>query len=341
MSFKKKSLELQQSSIENDELEREDHFGSLSDVTATEIDWLWFPFILFSALTLMEGDPGIGKSFFAMYLAALVSSGGNFPNGDRVRRGRVLYLSSEDDPSFTMKPRIEKMGGDPSRVRYLKKYLVFDDPGLIVLQSEISRFKPDLIIVDPLYGFIDAGVNIHSANQIREILSALNEIAQACGAAVVIVRHLRKGVGKALYQGAGVIDVIGAARSALLVAIDPQNDDLRVVAHLKHNLSARGESYLFELVAKAKNEIPDLVWVGMTELTADDITGVERDGSAREDAIEFLRDNLSNGPVAQKEMMERGEKDGHAKRTLDRAKKDLGVFSKKHGSVWFWCLPAS
>ena len=197
-------------------------FKTLADVEPEEVEWFWEPFIPYRMLTIMEGDPGIGKSYVTMHIAALASTGGRLPNGERLARQSVLYFSVEDDPAFTIRPRIDAMGGDPDRIRFQAKYCPFDDRGLKEARREVKESKPGLIVIDPLYSYVPADTEIYRPNQIRQLLGELNDLAVQSNAAVLVIRHLTKAKhDKAIYQGAGSIDVIGVARSALLVGEDP------------------------------------------------------------------------------------------------------------------------
>src|SRR4051794_6739662 len=104
-------------------------FQSLSEVEPEKINWLWHPLIPYGMLTIMEGDPGVGKSYLAMHIAAQISMGGSLPAVEDLERGHVLYCSAEDDPAFTIRPRIDAMGGDPKRIRFQARYSAFDDDG--------------------------------------------------------------------------------------------------------------------------------------------------------------------------------------------------------------------
>lgn len=317
-------------------------FGTLSDVKPQQVDFLWDPYIPSGMLTIMEGDPGIGKSYLTMYLAALLSKGGELPDGSRVRPGIVLCLSAEDDAAYTIRPRIDAMGGDPTKIRYLAEYSVFDDDGLQQMRDEVIKTQPALIIVDPLFAFVPSTVDIFKSNEIRKLLKDLSDVAMESDAAMIVVRHLRKSKGeKSIYQGVGSIDTIAAARSALLVGIDPEDPSLRVMTHLKHNLSAKGDSWAYELKVKREGSLPTLVWAGRSKLTADDLTGVSPvNSSAVDDAIEFLKSELAAGARPATSVTRKAQASGHSDRTIDRAKKVLGVRVKKGKDGWNWSLPS-
>ena len=317
-------------------------FIDLSTVEAREIEWLMPPLIPYGMITIMEGDPGVGKSFLAMHIAAQVSIGGSLPGVEKLDPGRVLYLSAEDDPAYTIRPRIDAMGGDPTRIRIQADYLSLDEEGIKELFDEVRRNPPRLIILDPLFAYVPGTQDMYRPNVIRALLSQLRDIAEYGDTAVVIIRHLTKGKrDKAIYQGGGSMDVIGAARSAFLVAEHPDNPEQKIVAHLKHNIAPRGQSWVYELVPEVPDGIPVLRWVGPSDLTIEDLMGQSDDhrASALDKAIDFLRDELKDGRQLVAEVEAKGAAQGIAKRTLDRAREKIGVTSKKGRKGWMLSMP--
>lgn len=319
----------------------DEDFQTLSEIEPKEVEWLWEPLIPYGMVTIMEGDPNLGKSYLAMHFAVLVSTGGTLPNGQKIKRGRVLYLSTEDDAAITLRPRIDAMGGDPERIRFQARYSAFDDEGLEVLWDEVRRHPPDLIIIDPLYGYVPGGTNMYQPNEIRALLAKIAEVAAYCGAAVLVIRHLTKTKrDKAIYQGVGSIDVIGAARSAFLVAPHPDDEEMRVIAHVKWNLSTRGDSWQFQFVIGRGEKVPSVEWAGKCELTADDLLKTRKGSlSSLDQAIDFLRSELKDDAKPASEMLALAEKRGIAKRTLDRARDEIGVEAHKESDGWWWEFP--
>jgi archaellum biogenesis ATPase FlaH len=317
-------------------------FVDLSTIEAKEVDWLMPPLIPYGMITIMEGDPGVGKSYLAMHIAAQVSIGGTLPGVPKLRKGRVLYISAEDDPAYTIRPRIDAMGGDPQRIRIQADYTALDDDGLEQLMDEIRRKPPDLIIIDPLFAYVPSNADMYRPNVIRALLSELKEAAEYDETAILLVRHLTKAKrDKAIYQGSGSMDVIGAARSAFLVAQHPDDPDLKIVAHVKHNISERGQSWVYELVKQTEDGLPILKWVGTSNLTIDDLMGQD-DGdrkSALDQAIDLLREELKDGPKLVATIEMKAQAKGIAKRTLDRARKELGVVPRKLKDGWMLSLP--
>jgi hypothetical protein len=318
----------------------DDVYATLSMFEALEVDWFFEPLIPYGMLTIMEGDPGIGKSFAAMNFAAVMSTGGTLPNGDRVEKKGALYCSAEDDPNYTIRPRIDAMRGDPKLIRVQEKYSPFNDDGLKMLRREIRKHPVGLVVIDPLPAYIPSDSNMYAPNEIRALLAQLSELAAESSAAFLIIRHLRKSKGdKAIYNGIGSIDVIGAARSAILVARHPDDADIGVLAHLKHNLSVKGDSWGYRLVTDESTAIPRFEWTGKVSLTADQLSNPDSGPSALDAAIDFLKQELSDGPKNAADVQKKAEKRVIASRTIDRAKKELNVKVDKKGNSWVWSLP--
>jgi hypothetical protein len=318
----------------------DDVYATLSMFEPRKVEWLFEPLIPYGMLTVMEGDPGIGKSFAAMNFVALMSTGGNLPNGQRVKKKGALYCSAEDDLNYTIRPRIDAMEGDPKLIRVQEKYSPFDDDGLKLLRRETRKHPAGLVVIDPLPAYIPSDSNMYAPNEIRALLAQLSELAAETSAAFLIIRHLRKSKGdKAIYNGIGSIDVIGAARSAILVARHPDDPDIGVLAHLKHNLSVRGDSWGYRLVPDETTAIPNFEWTGKVNLSADQLTASDSGPSALDSAIDFLKQELSGGPIKATEIQKKAEARAIASRTIDRAKKELGVKVDKKGASWIWSLP--
>lgn len=317
-------------------------FVDLSSVEAKEVAWLMPPLIPYGMITVMEGDPGIGKSYLAMHIAAQISVGGRLPDVPKVKKGRVLYISAEDDPAYTIRPRIDAMGGDPKRIRIQADYMALDDAGLRKLLVEVRRKPPTLIIIDPLFAYVGSDKDMYRPNVIRELLSELKEIAEETGTAILLVRHLTKTKrDKAIYQGMGSMDVIGAARSAFLVTQHPDNPNQKLVLHVKHNIAERGKSWVYELGQESDDSLPVLKWVGSSPITIDDLMSREEGSrkSSLESAVDFLKQELNDGPRPAADIQEKAERLDIAKRTLDRAREEIGVVARKRRKGWMLSLP--
>src|SRR6266700_2285011 len=225
----------------------------LSQVETQEVHWLWDKHLPLGKITLLDGDPGMGKSLLAINLAARVSSGLPMPDGTPGQQGGVILIAPEDNAVDTLKPRLQAAGGDPSRVLLLnrvegldtKKRAVVDHPfsiahDLELVEKAIKRTNALLLVLDPLMAVLGQSIDSSRDQAIREVFTPLAQLAERTGCAILIIRHLTKGTSdNALYRGAGSIGIIAAARTGLLVAQDPSDENKRILATTKNNLSQR------------------------------------------------------------------------------------------------------
>lgn len=321
---------------------------NLSDVRAERVEWLWQGRIALGKVAIIEGDPGLGKSTVTLDLAARVSRGLPMPDDTAGSLGPsgVVILSAEDGLADTIRPRLDAAGADVSRIVALTGILAPDQvdeyghpPSLPVdigaIEATAMDVTASLIIIDPLMAYLGGQVDSHRDQDVRRALAPLAAMADRIGAAVVVVRHLNKSAGaSAVYRGGGSIGIIGAARTALLVGADPEDENRRILAVSKCNLAATAPALAYTLVNDLKFGCARVEWHGATEHRASELlaapaTDEERD--ARGDAIQFLENVLGNGPLGAAEVRALARKQGIADRTLDRAKKDAGVVSERMG----------
>ncbi len=329
----------------------------LSEVEPERVEWLWPGRIPKGKVSLIEGDPGTGKSALTIDLGARVSAGKKLPDETPCEVAGVVLLSAEDGPADTIRPRLDAAGADPSKVLALTT--LYDAEGqermlsipddVPFIERGIERVGAGLVVIDPLVAFLPKNVDANKDQDVRRALAPLAVLAERTGAAVVVVRHLNKGTGgKALYRGGGSIGIIGAARSALLVAKDPQDEDRRVLAAQKNNLSKPAPSLSFSLEDTA-NRAARVVWGGESPLDASQLLAAPPDGGVRTAEAEakgFLRELLADGPVPVEEVFEEARLARIAEKTLRRAKTALGVVSEREGKPgkqgggrWLWALP--
>jgi hypothetical protein len=258
----------------------------LSEVKPESVEWLWPGRLPKGKLSLIEGDPGTGKSTLTIDLAARVSVGGELPDGMGCEAAGVVLVSAEDGPADTIRPRLDAAGADPSKVLALG--LVSDAEGherLLSLPSDvpllergIERVGAGLVVIDPLVAFLPKNVDANKDQDVRRALAPLAGLAERTGAAVVAVRHLNKASGgNALYRGGGSIGIVGAARSALLVAKDPQDDARRVLAPQKSNLSQPAPSLAFSLENTANGAVR-VAWRGESPLGESELLAAPMEG---------------------------------------------------------------
>ena len=322
------------------------HVVRMADVEAEEVSWLWHPYIPLGKLTLLEGDPGLGKSWLTCALAAGVSCGRGLPGAGIYEPGNVLMLSAEDGLGDTLRPRLDAVGADVSRVLALAEPVTFDAAGLIQLEATIIEYKPVLVIINPLFAFTGGKVDIHRANECRAISAPLAAVAERQGCAMVAVRHLGKarGGGHPLNAGIGSIDFAAAARSVLLVGADPDETNKRAIVQIKNNLAPHGPAIGYTL------EDSCFYWTGESDLTAGRILAPASDDEERStiaDAVDYLRTALATGARDSKAIKDEARHGGISEKTLLRAKIRLNVQAKKigapgsHYQKWVWELPSS
>jgi hypothetical protein len=324
----------------------------LSEVEAERVDFLWRGRIPKGKLTLIEGDPDNGKSALTTDLAARVSVGRPWPDGSSCERGGAVLLNAEDGLADTIKPRLDAAGGDGSRVLALatvpdgdSERMLSIPEDLAIIRQGIERVGAILVVVDPLMAFLSGDVNSHRDQDVRRALAPLARLAEDTGAAVVVVRHLNKGSGgNPIYRGGGSIGIVGAARSALLVAKHPEDESRRVLARIKGNLAKPVVSLAFALT-EAVNGSVRVEWKGETPHTADALLATPADPeerSATDEAVAFLRDVLGSGPVWSVQVKKEARKAEISEATLRRAKGMIGVRSVKEADgSWSWLLPES
>lgn len=315
----------------------------MADVEPEQVVWLWHPYIARGKLTILEGDPGLGKSWLTCALASAVTRGRGFPGCEPFEAGNVLMLSAEDGLGDTLRPRLDAVGADVRRIHALNEPLTFDTPGLLRLEVAIIERQPALIIIDPLFAFTGGKVDIHRANECRAISAPLALIAERNGCAMLAVRHLGKsrGGGHALNAGIGSIDFTAAARSVLLVGRDPDDENKRAIVQTKNNLAPHGLSIGYKL------EDDRFFWTGESDLTAGRILSVvsnDDERSALTEAVDFLRSALAGGEREVDEVKAEARRAGVSDATLRRARERLNLKAIRLGTPgtrqrFVWCLP--
>ena len=255
----------------------------LSDVEAEHVSWLWPRYIPLGKITVIDGDPKLGKSTVATDIGARVTIGSPMPDGSRADLdgpADVILVSAEDGAADTIRPRADAAGADTRRIHLLTDVAVRGDNGvtklepwmmprdLDMLRVEIIKHGAKMVVLDPLSAVVDKSVNMYVDQDVRGALRPLKDIAESTGCAIVVVRHLSKSSGskKAIYAGGGSIGIVGAARAALLVALDPDDpsEKTRIVAPNGGNLGPEPTAMRYELVASddEENETARVKWLG-------------------------------------------------------------------------------
>jgi hypothetical protein len=314
---------------------------TLAEVEERVVQWLWRNWIALGELSILDGDGGFNKSTALIEIGARVTRGLPMPHsaGPPVGPAGVVFISGEDAPESTLRPRARVAGADLARFHIIDHVEQPDGTTrLLQLPDDIDMIEElalrrgaKLIVIDPVMGFLSDRVNSNSDASSRTVLSRLVRLAQRTGAAVVMVRHFNKdGDKKAMYRGGGSVAWTMTSRSAMVVGAHPDNADVRVLAMGKCNLGPKPRSitYTVEQVGEQADAPIRVRWGELVDLTADDVTRAEPAAPAMlKSAEQFLRDLLAGGPLPAKEVVRLAKDAGHSKRTLDRAKQNLKVTS--------------
>lgn len=310
-----------------------------ANIETQTIEWLWYPYIPFGKISIIQGDPGDGKTTFALQVVAMLSKGIPLPhNSATCSPLSIIYQSGEDNPADTIKPRLEAAGADCTRIaliNYLNVPLSISDERL---EKAIVEADARLLVLDPLQAFIPEDCDLSRALDMREAMSCLAGIAERTHCAVVIIGHLNKSSGiKSLYRGIGSIDIAAIARSVLYIVRPDDKTSLRVVVHIKSNLAKAGNSIAFTFDHEGH-----FMWVDLTDnMTESDlscfpIAGIQ---DRKQKAIErFLLELLTAGEKSAQDIIAICSERGYAKRTVDRAKKSLNIRSYRKNGEWVWSI---
>jgi hypothetical protein len=326
-----------------------------ADITPAAVSWLWEPYLARGKLAVLDGDPGTGKSFVTIDLAARITTGSPMPGSTAPGvPASVLLLNAEDDARDTIRPRVAAAGGDPDRVRVLaapglglERLPRFPDDAA-ALEGAVRESGAALVVIDPMMAFFPPEVSANSDQCVRAALTPLAALAAATDACVMLVRHLRKSGGaNAIYRGSGSIGIVGAVRTGLMIARHPDDPDLRVLTLCKTNIGPPGRSLGFRLARREATGQTFVDWTGFLDVSADDLFGagmpLRAGHRTRERAAEWLRQFLAEGPRRAPDVIEGALAAGIPHRTLERVKASMGVKSdavKCRGQVeWWWRDP--
>lgn len=319
---------------------------NMEQVEIEKIDWLLYPFIPFGKVTIVQGDPGEGKTTMVLQIIAKLTKGeAVLPSGSDepaleektmdLEPVNVIYQTAEDGLGDTIKPRLLSAGADCSRV------MVIDDNDQALtmmdarLEEAIIKTNARLVVLDPIQGFLGTAVDMHRANEIRPLMKRVAVLAEKYHCAIILIGHMNKNSnGKSSYRGLRSIDFQAAARSVLIVGRIKDEPEIRVVCHVKSSLAPEGKSIAFRLDKDTGFE-----WIGEYDISADDLLSGDNRGQKIHEAKEFLKEILVSGSVAQTKVAEEAESRGIKKKTLWNAKKELEIESVKIGNQWFWMLP--
>lgn len=306
----------------------------MSDVQSQEIEWLWYPFIPYGKLTIVQGDPGDGKTTLVLNISAKLSQGEGLEEEMKTSEPmNIIYQTAEDGLADTVKPRLEIAGANCERILVIdesdKSLSMADERLEIALQQTGAR----LLILDPIQAYLGGGMDMNRANEARDMTKKLGALAEKYKCAIVLIGHMNKAAGnKAAYRGMGSIDFFAVARSVLLVGRVEGQPDIRALVQIKNNLAAFGHPKAFRLSENG------FEWQGDYEITADEVLGgIAPKTNKYEQAKRLLRELAENSRmVSSTEVFELAKEQGISKRTLESAKQELQIRAKRNNNTWYW-----
>ena len=295
----------------------------MSDVELTPVEWLWKPYLPFGKLSVLQGNPGEGKTYFAMHLAAACTNGKLLPNMERMEPFNVIYQTAEDGLGDTVKPRLIEAGADLDRV------LVIDDSDVQLTLSDeriekaIVENNARLVIIDPIQAYLGSDVDMNRANEVRPIFMRLGQVAQRTGCAILLIGHLNKAAGmQSLQRGLGSIDIAAAVRSVMFIGKLKHDPTMRILTHEKSSLAPPGVSLAFSL-----GDEGGFRWVGEYDITADEmLSGIEPQRETKtQQAKDLICTLLAGGKQVFSEDIDKAALErGIPGRTVRDAKRELG-----------------
>ena len=295
----------------------------MSDVELTPVEWLWKPYLPFGKLSVLQGNPGEGKTYFAMHLAAACTNGKLLPNMESMEPFNVIYQTAEDGLGDTVKPRLIEAGADLDRV------LVIDDSDVQLTLSDeriekaIIENNARLVIIDPIQAYLGADVDMNRANEVRPIFMRLGQVAQRTGCAILLIGHLNKAAGmQSLQRGLGSIDIAAAVRSVMFIGKLKHDPTMRILTHEKSSLAPPGASLAFSL-----GDEGGFRWVGEYDITADEmLSGIEPQRETKtQQAKDLICTLLAGGKQVLSEDIDKAALErGIPGRTVRDAKRELG-----------------
>ncbi len=325
--------------------------ADLGQYDGQPVPWIWPPFLPCGMLAMLSGDPGVGKTYVALAMAAALTAGRipgtNGPEGAGVAPPvDVLYMSMENNPAHILRPRFDLLHGNPKRFHLLNGKLITSREGasysrvkltdLDILGKAIRQTEAGLVIVDPLQSYFDAELN--RAQKTRPLMDALARLARVNSCCILLIRHLSKArTGRAVARGFGSIDLSCAVRSEMLAGCAFDGSGERAMVHVKSNISPLGPAMGYTIDPNG-----GFRWTGETALTAPALLAPEpallEPGSARELAEQFLRRQLVICDFPVERIKQNALVEGISERTLERAKARLGVIARRQGGHWYWKL---
>lgn len=325
---------------------------SLDDVEEENIDWIWYPYLARGELSIIEGDPGVGKSYLAQIVCAYIVDGKRLPSVKRLPRtqGKVAYFDMENSPGSVTKKRLLNNGCKnlEDYFQEAEPFMIDNEEKVAEVEEAIERMKPLVVVFDTLNTYIGKA-DTNKGAEAQQAFAWFKLLATRFNCSVVVLRHLTKGSrdGKALYRGQGNIAFAGLARVVMSVGTMPDEPDTRVMAVTKINVTKPPKALTYTIT-----ELPDTLkesdrskfeWGDFTDITADELIAAPppvKGPDELKEAKKFLEEILEKGSTEAKKIERAAEARSISQRTLYRACDALGVkkavkgFGKEKRSLW-------
>lgn len=328
--------------------------AALTEFESEPIQWLWPAWLARGVVTVFDGNPGVSKSTLLADLVARITTGREWPDGTPGGPvGRVLWITTEDDPGRVLRPRIEVAGGRPDLALFAKSEIVFPEvaEAFLALVVELAA-QPEgleLVILDPLFSHIDAKVrSIADADMRRHVMNPLQRSAEAADVGIVVVRHFNKDTSAStLNRGAGSLGgIVGAARAVWTATIDKEDDtgETKVVGVTKLNYARAPLPQRYRIESKTPagwltaDTVPAIEWLGEASMSIDQLNAEDEFAG---DAVQALEEILSDGSVAATRVKSLMQSRGYGRDATRRAAARLHASKAKSGlrGGWEWSLP--
>jgi hypothetical protein len=314
----------------------------LADLQPQPVEWLWQHRLAAGTLAMLSGEPGSGKTWVALAIAAALTRGRDPFTGEKLKPATVLYSSAEHSSAQVIQPRFAGLDGDPARLVVLRRAVSGSsmsaaDAALRALENALQKTQAHLVILDPWDGLWE--VDLDRAAQTRPLLDRLGRLAELHRCCILLIRHLAKPAGKPVHRGRASMECSAALRTEFLVGSSPDAPAQPALLHVKSNLGPLAPPLDYRI-----GEDGDFQWTGLSNLTPEDLLAARPTGAGlpkRKFAAHWLRDCLQQGGQTQGSIETAAERDGVCITTLRRAKFDIGVRSSKDGKsgAWWWTLP--
>ena len=316
-------------------------FKPMSEVEREELDFLWYPYLAVNEVSILEGDPGLGKSYLAQMVAASIASGGRIPcsrKGQKKVKGPVVYFDIENSAGTVTKPRLEDNGFKKLKNYYAveQAFSIDDEDALEEIYEYLEQIRPKLVVFDTLNTYIGKA-DTHKAAEVTQAFGIFKDIATQFGCAVLVLRHLTKGGGSAIYRGQGSIAFSGSARVVMSVGVDPNDTDTKAMAITKINFAKAPRALTFRIEERPKDR-SEFIWGEFVDLTSQEIMDAAAEARAEgkpgdnmQEAMEFLEATISGVAIDVEKLYRMAERRSISKKMLDRACAKMDVVIKTKG----------